>query len=259
MNPFYFSDSQTPLYGVLHEPTDGPFRNKAILFCHPLGHEYFRTHRMIQLLASKLASQGYYCLRFDYHGTGDSSGQFEQVDLNTWQQDINDACTELRSTAGCEQILCIGVRLGAALALQANTQCHFNEFIFWDPIFEGQHYLQQLNELQTQVLKQNWHFSIVRDPSDLSTHELLGYNYNALLQQQLKELSLSNKLLALTTPFTIIHTGPHNLLNEIKPQNTKDSVTIKHINDEGGWEAQQDIDRSISTHNINQFILETLS
>jgi exosortase A-associated hydrolase 2 len=259
MNPFYFSYSKAPLYGVLHEPTDGPFRDKAILFCHPVGHEYFRTNRMIQLLASKLATQGYYSLRFDYHGTGDSSGKFADVDMKTWQQDITDACHELRSTTDCDQVLCIGLRLGAALALQVHDQCNFNELILWDPILEGQAFLNQLNSLQHQVFRQNWHFKTVRQLSDLSDNEYLGYCYSLSLHQQLQNLSLSNEITEINRPCTIIHTDLPSSLNELNNQNKHDSFTLKSINDEGNWDSHQDIDRSISTHNINHFILESLS
>jgi exosortase A-associated hydrolase 2 len=257
MNPFYFSDSQTPLYGVLHEPTNGPFRDKAILICHPVGHEYFRTYRMIQLLSNNIAKQGYYCLRFDYHGTGDSSGSFNDMDMKIWQQDIEHACDELRSTAGCEQILCIGLRLGAVLALEAQPQCHFNEFILWDPIFEGRTFLNNLSELQKQVLRQNWHFSTVRQNSELAENEFLGYRYSTALKQQLEQLSLNATITNISSPCTIIHTNSNDPLNQIKNQH--DSLVLKNINDESGWFSDQYIDRSISTHNINRFILETLS
>jgi len=259
MIPFYFSDSQAPLYGVLHEPTDGPFRDKAILFCHPVGHEYFRTYRMVQLLSDKLAKQGYYCLRFDYHGTGDSSGQFDEMNMNTWQQDIIDACDELRSTAGCEQILCIGLRLGAALALKVQPQCYFNELILWDPIFEGQTFLNKLSNLQNKAFRQNWHFSTVRQDSELEENEFLGYRYSTPLTQQLEHLTSSTELMNLSCPCTIIHTDNNDQLSQIKIQNKHNFLILKHINDEGNWFFHKEIDSSISTHNINQFILETLS
>ncbi|KZY80385.1 hypothetical protein A3741_05630 [Oleiphilus sp. HI0069] len=256
IHPVFFGDSKLPLYGVIHEPGAGAYRSKAILFSSPIGHEYFRNYRMTQLLATSLAKQGFYCMRFDYHGVGDSTGEFSTQSIEEWQQDLIKAYEELKARAGVEQVVCVASRLGASIATLANTKCQFNELVLWDPILNGSDYLGKLDTLQKQVLTQNWHFSVRRKSSDLKQGEYLGYQYCTKLQKQIDSLRLADQLNSLNdTPCTVISTTEDESLSATGGQH----INYQHIDDEGNWYFYKDIDRSISTHNINQFILKSLS
>jgi alpha-beta hydrolase superfamily lysophospholipase len=75
--PFYFSASARStgrtLFGWYDAPTRGSARG-GILLCNPVGDDSVRAHRPLRHLAQRLANEGFAVLRFDYDGTGDSTG-----------------------------------------------------------------------------------------------------------------------------------------------------------------------------------------
>jgi len=153
MNPFFFGSSSQPLYGVYHPQSAQPMKKEAILLCPPFGQEYMRSHRAFRQLAMLLARQGFPVMRFDYRGTGDSSGDIEDVTLAGWLEDIEVAIEELQETAGVERINVVGLRLGALLASAAlsrmasdNKSSGINKLILWDPINSGEAYDRELQE-----------------------------------------------------------------------------------------------------------------
>lgn len=86
------------LFGILHRP-DTP-RKRAVLIVVGGPQTRVGSHRQFVLLARELSAQGYACLRFDYRGMGDSTGEirdFEAVDadlkvaLNALEQAVPEA------------------------------------------------------------------------------------------------------------------------------------------------------------------------
>ena len=154
MDPFFFGASTQALYGVYHHPNKKTARNEAILICPTYGQEYMRAHRANKQLATTLAKQGFHVLRFDYRGTGDSSGEVENTTINNWLEDIVTAVEELRDTAGTNTVHIIGLRLGALLASSAatNKKLNIKKLVLWDPIISGESYDQ---ELQAEINKNN--------------------------------------------------------------------------------------------------------
>jgi esterase/lipase len=211
---------------------------------------------MIQLLATNLAKKGYYCMRFDFQGNGDSSGDFIDQDLNSWRENISLASEELKASSGVDHLICIGIRMGAVLGLLSQTNCHFSDFILWDPIVDGKQYMNSLSNLQHEVFTQNWHYVIRRKQSELKAGEFLGYQYSEKLIEQIKTCQLKTLLHNKTNvPVQVISTDKKSTPTGLQ----ESGIRINYFSDEGNWEYHKDIERSISTHNINQFIVESLS
>ena len=146
MIPMYFGRSDAPLYGVYHAPVDFDSRQAAV-FCYPFGQEYMRAHRAYRQLATRLTERGFHVLRFDYRGTGDSSGAMETVDANNWLEDVSDAIQELRDTAGVSMVSLVGLRLGALLAFNAGARRNdVDRVVLWDPISSGRQFETELLE-----------------------------------------------------------------------------------------------------------------
>jgi len=77
------------LYGILHEPDEKNTRKVGVI-CLNTGMQYrVIWHRLNVKFARMLCSQGYYVLRFDTHGIGDSEGEMEINSINT--EDFHDA------------------------------------------------------------------------------------------------------------------------------------------------------------------------
>lgn len=193
MNPFFFGSSIQPLYGVYHPQKAKQMRQEAILLCPPFGQEYMRSHRAYRQLAMLLTKQGFPVMRFDYRGTGDSSGNVEDATLEGWLDDIGAAIEELKETAGVEKIHIVGLRLGALLASAASAKKLTNgKLVLWDPVISGNAYDA---ELQGEMAAEGasvcnhvdgegtLHFNgfplVKRLRNDLSTLDLMDMNPNA--------------------------------------------------------------------------------
>src|SRR6185312_15975263 len=97
--------------------------------------EQVHAHRSLRHLADKLAAARFSVVRFDFHGTGDSSGSDEDGDrVATWLANISDVQYWLRQQLGCRRISVIGLRLGAALAAQAAMDQPVDCLLLWAPV-----------------------------------------------------------------------------------------------------------------------------
>ena len=133
-------------YGVFHEPTTHFVADHAVLFLYPWGQEYVRSHRGIRRLAMELQEKGIPSLRFDYRGTGDSGGSDQLFSIDSALEDAKDAMSWLLETTGARQVKVFAVRLGSLIALNALASFEeLTDVICWDPILDGQQYLNELS------------------------------------------------------------------------------------------------------------------
>jgi alpha-beta hydrolase superfamily lysophospholipase len=142
--PHWFGEHGRELFGLYHEPAavrGGP----AILLCNPFGYEAMCAHRSYLHLANALARRGFAVLRFDYHGTGDSSGDDRDPDrVEAWRDSIHTAIEELRLLSGCTRVGLFGLRLGANLALAAAaTRSDVSALALWAPFATGRAFLRE--------------------------------------------------------------------------------------------------------------------
>lgn len=150
MNPIFFGHGEAPLYGVHHpsklESRSGQ-RGHGVVLCSPFGQEYMRAHRAYRQLALLLTRKGFHVLRFDYRGTGDSSGDPDDVTADHWVADIGLAIDELKEVASIPSVTVLGLRLGAVLAASACVgRDDVDRLVLWDPVRSGAAYEDELLE-----------------------------------------------------------------------------------------------------------------
>jgi pimeloyl-ACP methyl ester carboxylesterase len=145
MNPFYFGDSNQPLFGIDHPPRGSAAQARGVVLCCPIGQEYMRSHRAYRTLANLLSRRGIHVFRFDYFGTGDSSGESDAGSPSIWQANIATAIDELRESAAIDRVSLVGLRFGAALAAQAAAgRDDVERLVLWDPIISGAAYVHEM-------------------------------------------------------------------------------------------------------------------
>ncbi len=79
------------LIAVMHLPSDPSKRVPGVVFCHGFTGNKFESHRLFIAIARRLAERGIASLRFDYRGSGDSSGEFSDMTLATLKEDVGTA------------------------------------------------------------------------------------------------------------------------------------------------------------------------
>ncbi len=190
MNPFFFGSSKKPLFGIYHPPQSRAAKERAVLICQPLGHEYVRAHRAVRQLALLLSKAGAHALRFDYYGTGDSGGEGDEGGLAQWTQDIGTAIDELKDVSGASRVSIVGVRAGALLAVLAvSRRRDVDAVLLWDPVIDGAGYAALMDEMNRQWLGSEY----PRVPNgDLETSRVgaLGFHFTPAMRRELEQANL---------------------------------------------------------------------
>jgi pimeloyl-ACP methyl ester carboxylesterase len=111
--------------------------------CAPLGHEANNALWAMQSAADGLAAAGIACVRFDYTGTRDSAGAFEDPGrLKEWLTDI-DAAVALGRSLGPERVVLVGMRMGCLLAAEAVAAgTAVDGLVHWDPCATGRSFFR---------------------------------------------------------------------------------------------------------------------
>jgi alpha/beta superfamily hydrolase len=159
-----------------------------LLICNPFGNEGICAHRTVRHLAERAADAGIPTLRFDYAGTGDSSGHdFEPGRLAAWVDSIQQAADELRAAAQVEHVCIAGIRLGAALgALAATHRRDVAGLLAIAPVVSGRTYLRELRMLARAIDSKR---NVVRDPRE-ELLETAGFVLGKETQKSLGEIDL---------------------------------------------------------------------
>ncbi|MCW7537503.1 alpha/beta hydrolase [Aquabacterium sp. A7-Y] len=196
MTPLVFGPAGRPMFGLHHPAAVRLAPATAVLLCNPFGQEAVRTHRLFKVLAERLARAGMDVLRFDYHGTGESPGDDTAGDLAGWVADIGTAHEELLRRCSPEQVVWVGVRLGATLAALAcgSVRRAPDRVVLWEPLAHGADYLELLARKHVEALEDNFGQPQPEARAWLATHRLdeldeaIGFGLSPRLRQQLMRL-----------------------------------------------------------------------
>ena len=150
MIPVVFGANGKQLLGILHAAAPDVALGAGVVLCNPLGYEAMCAHRTYRHLARRFAEAGFDVLRFDYQGTGDSSGRSDEPDrLRAWIDSVGAAVDELRALTGATAIDLCGVRFGATLAaLAAAERRDVRGLVLWAPAVSGRAYVREIRALR---------------------------------------------------------------------------------------------------------------
>jgi len=186
VNPIFFGTAPKSLFGVYHPPKAAQARSVGVVLCYPFGQEYMRAHRAFRQMALLLSKAGFHVLRFDYYGTGDSSGDAMDVSLAQWVEDARTAADELKEQAEISRVAFVGLRLGAAIAaLAAEGRDDVAQVALWDAAVTGKAYLAEITEERTDSVGNTRH-----SKGSGGTVGVLGFPITSALRAELEQLDL---------------------------------------------------------------------
>jgi alpha-beta hydrolase superfamily lysophospholipase len=146
--PRYIETGGGFLFAWHHPPRPAERRAAAVVLCPPLASDYVRAYPVWRILAERLAHEGFDVLRFDYEGTGDSSGDLHDADrVSAWIGDIGRVTAEARTLCSSHDVTLIGLRTGATLALHAAAGSGATRLVLWSPFRSGREYVRELKAL----------------------------------------------------------------------------------------------------------------
>jgi pimeloyl-ACP methyl ester carboxylesterase len=168
----WFGPPHRPLFGWVHVPDSETCRG-AVVLCPPLAREHTNVHYTYRKLAEALAEAGLLAVRFDYDGTGDSSGSDDEPGrVEAWLDSVGHAMALARA-CGAPQVSVLGMRMGALLGAVATArQGDVHALVLWDPCSSGRAFVKEQRALQR--LRTN-----LPAPSDTTGTELPGFVFSA--------------------------------------------------------------------------------
>ncbi len=186
--PVAFGAPERALLGFYHAPVGDFRRDISVVLCNPVGYEAMCTHQTYRHLAERLAARGIAALRFDYQGTGDSSGESNEPDrLGAWLASIDAAITEVRARSGVRAVGLFGVRFGATLAATAAAnRGDIDDLLMWAPLASGRDFLRELRA-----------FRMIKRPGSISTppreggEEAAGYFFDRETVAAIRTINLT--------------------------------------------------------------------
>ncbi|WP_156376218.1 alpha/beta fold hydrolase [Methylobacterium sp. Leaf117] len=130
------------LFGWLH-PAAG---RRGVVLCGAHGFEQLAAHRPWRALAEGLAAAGCPTLRFDYPGEGDSGDASDagEVRVETCVAAIGQAVRFLREATGVTEVVLVGLRLGANLAVLTTRAEPVDRLVLLAPAATGRAYLREM-------------------------------------------------------------------------------------------------------------------
>ncbi len=141
--PLYFGPTGE-CFGILQHPRSQTHQG-GILMCPALYAESTKAHWASRKLSQRLASLGYWVLRFDYRGMGNSWGAPAQIKLADWFDDLKHAYDLLVSHVDAGNVSVMATRFSCHLVSEFTFKEQFDKAVFWDPVLTPKDWLMALS------------------------------------------------------------------------------------------------------------------
>lgn len=178
------------VFGIMHRPKlQGPV--PAILICSGYAGNKAGKFRLFVRLAEELAKHGIAVLRFDYRGSGDSEGDFQDI---TVESKVSDTLKCLEYLANDFQIDptrigLLGRSLGGAIAILAATQFkEIKSLVLWAPVFDSSPWKSLWESFSTNQLNLLQKQEIQNLPLGIPNPRFLEQFFKIQIQQNLNSL-----------------------------------------------------------------------
>lgn len=252
--PFFFGTGSRRLLGLYNRPDHQSSARTAVLFCNPFGQEAIRSHRMFRVLADRVSRAGFPAMRFDYSCTGDSAGDCDQGRVAQWIADIHTADREIVVRSGATNVVWVGLRFGATLALLASRdeEARNRRLIVWDPVMSGNTYLKELAEAHVRFLATvfRWKPSRVISSRGIGNlgdmRELVGFAVPTALRADFEAIDLSRGIDSMAKSATILADHPVDTYNPLIQSMLRNGTQLRHIpiDTDAPWDSEEALNAS---------------
>lgn len=182
----------------------GPPRARVLL-CPPLLQEQVRSFRFLAQLAGQWARHGVETIRFDYLGSGDSSGSTREFTVEHAIADIRHVWdATVRREDGIPQVIC-GVRMGCLLAAHAIRDGLDADLAWWwQPVASGGEWLDEMTVIDARERSSRSRFPL-QAAAEAVEGELMGHAIDSRLPADLRTMAWPR----IATPSTWLLDGLH--------------------------------------------------
>lgn len=195
--PIVFYNQDQQINGILHSPMDYDAPCPAVAFFHGFTGTKVEPHRIFVKTARELAAIGFYVLRFDFRGSGDSEGDFSEMTIGGEVSDAVKSIDVLTAMPGVdpERIGILGLSMGGCVAAFVSGQdARVKSTVMWAPLSDDPP--GRKNEILERVKNPPTPEEIA-----LANPNLVGKAF----YEELSEISPSATLQAFTGALLVIH------------------------------------------------------
>jgi len=186
---FYFGESPRLLAGALHPAAR---RTRTLLVCPPLLHDAVRSRRSLWALCEAQAAAGCDALRFDWYGTGDSSGESADVSVSGLIDDLGAARSLLRTIGNDAPQRLLGLRSGCLPLLAfAAMQAGPVDLVLWDADLNGAAVVQRWRAQHVEQLREAGRYPYGHGHA--ADNEMLGFAVAPALLDDLSALDFTSR------------------------------------------------------------------
>lgn len=224
-----------------HLPESGS-ASTAVLICSTVGFEAIHAYRCVVRLGDALAEAGLAAFRFDFAGTGNSSGSADAADLvSAWQRNIVDQVQDLKENWGFANIAVVGFRLGAPLLASVVKELEVAGVTFWEPVTRGRTFVREIQAVA----------QFAEDPvsGDADKVESGGFVFTADTIKSIGALSLDVDAVPADTPVLLISRGRNARFN---PESLADRNPFEELR-------SREYDRMICEPHYTELPLESIA
>jgi len=197
------------LRGYLHWPVSDVLPH-GLVMCYPFAEERKSSARVMTWAARMFCLYGFHVLRFDYSGTGESDGDFENAAVRRWLLDMTQARRHLINRTGLADAGLFGIRFGATLAAMSEvTDGPYPSTILWAPVMSGRACLDEcLRHLAATRLIADEEYSVELDGTFMGQEggiDIGGYRLPPLLLNALEASELARDAIATARNVVVIN------------------------------------------------------
>jgi peptidoglycan/xylan/chitin deacetylase (PgdA/CDA1 family)/alpha-beta hydrolase superfamily lysophospholipase len=181
--PLWIGGGKSALFGLLHTPGAAAGRRAAaVVVVPPLGYEAICAHRALKSLAERLAERGFFALRYDHPGAGDSAGEAtDGITVTILLDGVARVIETAKRECATDRVVLVGLRAGALLALKAaEGRADVSSLVLWAPPPTGRSYVRELRALGG--------FGAAERSNAARVEEVAGFAYSPEMLEDLAEL-----------------------------------------------------------------------
>ena len=127
--PFTVQSDGSQLVGISHCAG----HDKAVILCHGFKGNKMENKRLFVEAAREFAAQHCDAFRFDFYGSGDSEGEFEETKISINLVNLKDVYNHV-AAQGYQSIALLGISMGAATAILAASGLDIKALVLWSSV-----------------------------------------------------------------------------------------------------------------------------
>jgi alpha/beta superfamily hydrolase len=200
------------IFAILHRPLNVQ-KAPAVLICSGFAGNKCGKYRLFVRLAQQLAQMGIATLRFDYRGSGDSEGDYENV---TVEGKVSDALTCLNFLSNDPQIDATRIALmgrsfgGLVTILAAKRFGSIKTLVLWAPVFNSEQWHELVHAIQVNQVAENQKTELAKLPADIPNKQFLSQFLRINMAEEIKAVE--------HTPLLLLAAAQDNLLSSLHVQ-----------------------------------------